>query len=189
MNIIRKDFVKPAFDRSVKETLTKKGENMSSMILKGKIHKFGSNVNTDEIIPPRYLHSPNPEFAKYCFRDIDRDFADRKQAGDIIVAQDNFGWGSSREYASMALKAAGISAVIAASFSRLFFRNSINLGLPVLESQQAAEYIESGDEVEIELNNGIIRNITKGESYPFQKYPEFMQKIIAAGGLLNYIKK
>jgi 3-isopropylmalate/(R)-2-methylmalate dehydratase small subunit len=174
----------------IKNLKLKKEKNMSSMILKGKVHKFGSNVNTDEIIPARYLNTSDPnELAKHCMEDIDKEFINKKQAGDIIAAQDNFGCGSSREHAPIALKAAGISAVIAASFARIFFRNSINIGLPILESPQAAEYIENGDEIEIDLSSGVIKNITKSESYPFQKYPDFMQKIISAGGLLNYIQK
>jgi 3-isopropylmalate/(R)-2-methylmalate dehydratase small subunit len=160
------------------------------VLLKGKVHKYGSNVNTDEIIPARYLNSSDPiELAKHCMEDIDKEFIKKAKPGDIIVAQDNFGCGSSREHAPIALKAAGISAIIANSFARIFFRNSINIGLPILESPQAVESIENGDTIEINLNKGIIRNVNKNENYPSQVFPDFMQKIISAGGLLNYIQK
>ncbi|MCL2485404.1 MAG: 3-isopropylmalate dehydratase small subunit [Endomicrobia bacterium] len=159
------------------------------MILKGKVHKYGSNVNTDEIIPARYLNTTDPDtLAKYCMEDIDKDFVKRVKKGDIIVAENNFGCGSSREHAPIAIKAAGVSAVIANSFARIFFRNSINIGLPILESPEAVKAIKNGDTVEINLNKGIIKNLTKKEEYKSQPFPEFMQKIIKAGGLLGYIK-
>ncbi|MCL1972104.1 MAG: 3-isopropylmalate dehydratase small subunit [Endomicrobia bacterium] len=159
------------------------------MILKGTVHKYGSNVNTDEIIPARYLNTTDPEIlAKYCMEDIDKDFVKRVKKGDIIVAENNFGCGSSREHAPIAIKAAGVSAVIANSFARIFFRNAINIGLPILESPEAVKAIKNGDTIEINLNKGIIKNLTKKEEYKAQPFPEFMQKIIKAGGLLGYIK-
>ena len=163
---------------------------MADMILKGKVFKYGSNVNTDEIIPARYLNSSDPKvLAKYCMEDIDKDFVKKVKKGDIIVAENNFGCGSSREHAPIAIKAAGVSAVIANSFARIFFRNSINIGLPILESPKAVKAIKAGDKIEINLNKGIIKNLTKKEEYTAQPFPEFMQKIIKAGGLLGYIKK
>jgi len=160
------------------------------MILKGKAHKYGSNVNTDEIIPARYLNTTDPAvLAKYCMEDIDKEFVKKVKKGDIMVAENNFGCGSSREHAPIAIKAAGISAVIANSFARIFFRNAINIGLPILECPKAVKAIKSGDELEINLNQGIIKNLTKKEEYKAQPFPEFMQKIIKAGGLLGYIKK
>jgi len=162
---------------------------MSDIILKGTVHKYGSNVNTDEIIPARYLNTTDPEIlAKYCMEDIDKDFVKRVKKGDIIVAENNFGCGSSREHAPIAIKAAGVSAVIANSFARIFFRNAINIGLPILESPEAVKAIKNGDTIEINLNKGIIKNLTKKEEYKAQPFPEFMQKIIKAGGLLGYIK-
>jgi 3-isopropylmalate/(R)-2-methylmalate dehydratase small subunit len=166
------------------------GENMSDIILKGKVHKYGSNVNTDEIIPARYLNTTNPDIlAKYCMEDIDKEFVKKVKKGDIIVAENNFGCGSSREHAPIAIKAAGISVVIANSFARIFFRNSINTGLPILESPEAAKAIKDGDEAEVNLTRGTIKNLTKNKEYKAQPFPEFMQKIIKAGGLLGYIKK
>ncbi|MDR2425574.1 MAG: 3-isopropylmalate dehydratase small subunit [Endomicrobium sp.] len=160
------------------------------IILKGKVHKYGSNVNTDEIIPARYLNTTEPSIlSKYCMEDIDKEFVKRVKKGDVIVAENNFGCGSSREHAPIAIKAAGISAVIANSFARIFFRNSINIGLPILESPQAVKAIKNGDEVEINLNQGTIKNLTQKKEYKSQPFPEFMQKIIKAGGLLRYIKK
>jgi len=161
-----------------------------NMILKGKVFKYGSNVNTDEIIPARYLNTSDPkELAKYCMEDIDKDFIKKVKPGDIIVADANFGCGSSREHAPIAIKAAGVSAVLAKSFARIFFRNAINIGLPILESTQAVDAIKSGDTIEINLKEGIIKNITKKETYKAQAFPEFMQKIIKSGGLLGYIRK
>ncbi|MDR1696349.1 MAG: 3-isopropylmalate dehydratase small subunit [Endomicrobium sp.] len=162
---------------------------MKDMILKGAVHKYGSNVNTDEIIPARYLNTTEPSvLAKYCMEDIDKNFIKKVKKGDIIVAENNFGCGSSREHAPIAIKAAGVSAVIANSFARIFFRNSINIGLPILESPEAVIAIKNGDKVEINLNKGIIKNLTRKEEYKSQPFPEFMQKIIKTGGLLGYIK-
>jgi 3-isopropylmalate/(R)-2-methylmalate dehydratase small subunit len=163
---------------------------MSDIILKGKVHKYGSNVNTDEIIPARYLNTTDPVvLAKYCMEDIDKDFVKNVKPGDIIVAENNFGCGSSREHAPISIKVAGVSAVIANSFARIFFRNSINIGLPILESEEAVKSIKNGDEIEVNLNKGTIHNITQNKTYQSQPFPEFMQKIIKAGGLLGYIKK
>jgi 3-isopropylmalate/(R)-2-methylmalate dehydratase small subunit len=170
--------------------MERKGAKMSDIILKGKVHKYGSNVNTDEIIPARYLNTTDPVIlAKYCMEDIDKNFIKNVKSGDIIVAENNFGCGSSREHAPIAIKATGVSAVIANSFARIFFRNSINIGLPILESPEAVKAIKNGDIIEINLTQGIIKNITKKEIYQSQPFPEFMQKIIKAGGLLSYIKK
>ncbi|MDR0398634.1 MAG: 3-isopropylmalate dehydratase small subunit [Endomicrobium sp.] len=163
---------------------------MSDIILKGNVHKYGSNVNTDEIIPARYLNTTAPAvLAKYCMEDIDKDFVKNVKPGDIIVAENNFGCGSSREHAPISIKAAGVSAVIANSFARIFFRNSINIGLPILESEEAVKSIKNGDEIEINLNKGTIYNITQNKTYQSQPFPEFMQKIVKSGGLLGYIKK
>jgi len=163
---------------------------MSDIILKGNVHKYGSNVNTDEIIPARYLNTTDPAvLAKYCMEDIDKDFVKNVRPGDIIVAENNFGCGSSREHAPISIKAAGVSAVIANSFARIFFRNSINIGLPILESKEAVKSIKNGDEIEINLNKGTIYNITQNKTYQSQPFPEFMQKIVKSGGLLGYIKK
>ena len=154
----------------------------------GTVHKYGDNVDTDVIIPARYLNSSDPkELAKKCMEDIDPEFVGRVKAGDIIVANKNFGCGSSREHAPIAIKAAGISCVIAETFARIFFRNAINIGLPIIECPEAAKAIEAGDEVEIDFDNGMIYDITKGTSYQGQPFPEFMQKIIIAEGLINYI--
>jgi 3-isopropylmalate dehydratase small subunit len=158
------------------------------MKLKGRTWKFGDDVNTDEIIPARYLNTTDPdELAAHCMEDIDPDFMNKISPGDIVVANKNFGCGSSREHAPIALKAAGISCVIAKSFARIFYRNSINIGLPILESEEAALKIQEGDLVEIDLASGVINNLTKKESYCAQPFPEFMQKIISAGGLINYV--
>ncbi|MDR2709664.1 MAG: 3-isopropylmalate dehydratase small subunit [Elusimicrobiota bacterium] len=159
------------------------------MILKGKVHKYGANVNTDEIIPARYLNSSDPEvLAKHCMEDIDKNFINKISKGDFVVAADNFGCGSSREHAPLALKACAISAVIANSFARIFHRNAINIGLPILESPQAVKALQNGDEIEVDLAEGTIKNIATGEVYIAQKFPEFMQNIIKAGGLLEYIR-
>ncbi|MCD6507444.1 3-isopropylmalate dehydratase small subunit [Candidatus Poribacteria bacterium] len=159
------------------------------MKLKGKAWKFGDDVNTDEIIPARYLNTTDPkELAAHCMEDSDKpDFAGQVQPGDIIVAGKNFGCGSSREHAPISIKAAGVSCVIARSFARIFFRNAINIGLPILESPQAAEGIEDGDEVEVDLAKGEIENLTKGERYKAAPFPDFMRDIIRAGGLMNYV--
>ena len=162
---------------------------MENMILKGSVHKYGANVNTDEIIPARYLTTSDPkELAKYCMKDIDDNFAQTVKIGDVIVADKNFGCGSSREHAPISIKGAGVSCVIAKSFARIFFRNSINIGLPIIESEEAVDNIDNGDKLEIDLAKGEIKNITKNEKYKAQPLPEFMQKLIKAGGLLSYIK-
>ncbi len=156
----------------------------------GKVHKYGDNVDTDVIIPARYLNSSDPaELAKNCMEDIDPEFINRVQKGDIIVANKNFGCGSSREHAPIAIKAAGISCVIAETFARIFFRNSINIGLPIIECPEAAKTIEAGDEVEIDFDTGVIHDVTKGMSFQGQAFPAFMQKIIEAEGLMNYINQ
>ena len=154
----------------------------------GTVHKYGDNVDTDVIIPARYLNSSDPkELAVKCMIDIDKDFVDRVKQGDIIVARKNFGCGSSRELAPIAIKAAGISCVIAETFARIIYRNAINIGLPIIECPQAAKEIEAGDLVEIDFDDGVIYNKTKGTRYQGQAFPEFMQKIIKAEGLINYI--
>ena len=154
----------------------------------GKVFKYGDNVDTDVIIPARYLNSSDPaELATHCMEDIDKDFVNQVKKGDIIVAEKNFGCGSSREHAPIAIKASGVSCVIAETFARIFYRNSINIGLPIIECKEASERIEACDEVEIDFDSGIITNKTKGESYKGQAFPEFMQKIIKAEGLMNYI--
>ena len=153
----------------------------------GRVFKYGDNVDTDVIIPARYLNSSDPkELATHCMEDIDKDFVNNVKAGDIMVANKNFGCGSSREHAPIAIKAAGVSCVIAETFARIFYRNAINIGLPIIECKEAAEEIEAGDEVEIDFNSGKIYDRTKGTEYQGQPFPEFMQKIIAAGGLVNY---
>ena len=154
----------------------------------GRVFKFKDNVDTDVIIPARYLNSSDPaELAKHCMEDIDKDFVNKVKKGDIIVAEKNFGCGSSREHAPIAIKAAGVSCVIAETFARIFYRNAINIGLPIIECPEAAKNIEEGDEVEVDFDSGVIYNKTKGTSFKGQAFPEFMQKIIAAEGLINYI--
>ncbi len=154
----------------------------------GKVFKYGDNVDTDVIIPARYLNVPDPqELAKHCMEDIDTDFAKQVKQGDIIVADKNFGCGSSREHAPIAIKASGVSCVIAETFARIFYRNAINIGLPIIECPEAAKGIEAGDEVEIDFDSGKIYNRTKGTEFQGQAFPEFMQKIIRAEGLINYI--
>lgn len=156
----------------------------------GTVFKYGDNVDTDVIIPARYLNSSDPkELASHCMEDIDKDFVNRVKAGDLIVADKNFGCGSSREHAPIAIKAAGVSCVIAETFARIFYRNAINIGLPIIECPQAAKGIENGDEVEVDFDSGIITNKTKGTSFQGQAFPEFMQKIIKAEGLINYINQ
>lgn len=160
------------------------------MILKGRVWKFGNNINTDEIIPARYLNTSNPEeLAKHLMEDTDKGFSTRIKSGDIIIAGVNFGCGSSREHAPIAIKAAGIQAVIAKSFARIFYRNAFNMGLPIFESDEAAEKIEEGNEIEINADKGIIKNITKNEQYTAKPIPSFMQELISAGGLIEWTKK
>ena len=155
----------------------------------GKVHKFGADVDTDAIIPARYLNTFDPmELAKHCMEDADAEFSTKVKAGDIIVADKNFGCGSSREHAPIAIKGAGVSCVIARSFARIFYRNAINTGLPILECDAAIDAINSGDEVEVDLDLGQIRNLRTGEVYEATPFPPFMQAIMAKGGLINYIK-
>ena len=157
------------------------------MQAKGRAFKYGDNVDTDVIIPARYLNSSDPaELATHCMEDIDNTFVKRVQKGDIIVATKNFGCGSSREHAPIAIKAAGVSCVIAETFARIFYRNAINIGLPIIECPEAAKAIEAGDEVEIDFDSGKIYDRTKGMEFQGQPFPEFMQKLIAAGGLVKY---
>lgn len=156
----------------------------------GHVFKYGDNVDTDVIIPARYLNATKgEELAKHCMEDIDKDFVSRVQKGDIIVAEKNFGCGSSREHAPLAIKCAGISCVIAETFARIFYRNAINIGLPIIECPEAAASIQAGHEVEIDFDSGVITDKTTGESFEGQAFPPFMQKIIEAGGLVNYINQ
>lgn len=157
---------------------------------KGLVIKYGDNIDTDVIIPARYLSTSVPEeLAKHCMEDIDTTFAGRVKAGDIMVGGANFGCGSSREHAPIAIKASGISCVIAKDFARIFFRNAINIGLPILECPEASADIDEGNEVEIDFDTGVITNITKGRSYQAAAFPPFMQEIISAGGLIAKITK
>lgn len=154
----------------------------------GHVFKYGDNVDTDVIIPARYLNSFDAqELASHAMVDIDPDFVKKVQPGDLIVANKNFGCGSSREHAPLCLKTAGVSCVIAETFARIFYRNAINIGLPIIECPEAAKAIEAGDVVEINFDTGVITDVTKNTSYQGQAFPEFMQKIIAAEGLINYI--
>jgi 3-isopropylmalate/(R)-2-methylmalate dehydratase small subunit len=160
------------------------------VILKGKVWKFGNNIDTDAIIPARYLNTSDPaELAKHVMEDADRDFPSKVKQGDMIIAQSNFGCGSSREHAPIAIKAAGIQAVIAKSFARIFYRNAFNIGLPIFESEEAADNIREGDEIEIDADNGVIKNITQNKSYTAKPIPPFMQELISAGGLIQWTKK
>lgn len=155
----------------------------------GRVFKYGDNVDTDVIIPARYLNtSDSKELAAHCMEDIDLDFAKEVQEGDIIVANKNFGCGSSREHAPIAIKESGISCVIASTFARIFYRNAINIGLPILECDQAVKSIEAGDKLEVNFDTGVIKNLTKNEEYQGEAFPEFMQKIINSNGLIGYIK-
>lgn len=164
-----------------------KGSNMK---LKGKAHKFGADIDTDAIIPARYLNTSDPaELAKHCMEDADKDFMKKMTVGDIIVADKNFGCGSSREHAPIAIKAAGVSCVIAKSFARIFYRNAFNMGLPIFESVEASDSISAGDEVEVDVDSGEIKNISKGETYKAQPIPPFMQELISAGGLMQHVAK
>lgn len=159
------------------------------MNAKGTVIKYGDNIDTDVIIPARYLNTSLPsELAKHCMEDIDTGFVGRVKPGDIMVGGANFGCGSSREHAPIAIKASGISCVIAKSFARIFFRNSLNIGLPILECPDAAEDIDEGDVVSIDFDTGIIKNETKGKEYRAAAFPPFMQELISAGGLVKYIQ-
>ncbi|MGX8711550.1 MAG: 3-isopropylmalate dehydratase small subunit [bacterium] len=156
----------------------------------GFVHKYGDNVDTDVIIPARYLNTAShAELASHCMEDIDRDFVKNVKKGDIIVAAKNFGCGSSREHAPIAIQASGVSCVIASTFARIFYRNAINIGLPILECAEAAEDIRTGDEVEVDFDTGVIKNLSSGKSYKAQPFPPFIQNIISKGGLLNSIMK
>lgn len=156
----------------------------------GFVHKYGDNVDTDVIIPARYLNTAShAELASHCMEDIDKDFVKNVKKGDIIVAAKNFGCGSSREHAPIAIQASGVSCVIASTFARIFYRNAINIGLPILECDEAARDIRNGDEVEVDFDSGVIKNLSSGKSYKAQPFPPFIQNIIEKGGLLNSIMK
>ena len=160
------------------------------MQAQGHVFKYGDNVDTDVIIPARYLNSSDPaELATHCMEDIDKSFTSKVQKGDIIVASKNFGCGSSREHAPIAIKASGVSCVIAETFARIFYRNAINIGLPIIECPEAAAAIRPGDEVKVDFDSGMIYDLTQGTEYRGQAFPPFMQKIIAAGGLVSYINE
>lgn len=162
---------------------------MSGMRFRGRVWKYGDNVDTDVIIPARYLNTTDPaELARHCMEDIDPSFAGGHDPGDVIVAGRNFGCGSSREHAPLAIKGAGVSCVIAASFARIFFRNAINIGLPIFEAPEAAREAEAGDEIEVDAAAGVIRNLTKGREYSIRPMPPFIQEIIAAGGLMARLR-
>jgi 3-isopropylmalate dehydrogenase/3-isopropylmalate/(R)-2-methylmalate dehydratase small subunit len=159
------------------------------MKIKGTVWKFGNDIDTDLIIPARYLNTSDPaELAKHCMEDADKTWAGRVKKGDIIVAGKNFGCGSSREHAPVAIKASGVACVIAKDFARIFYRNSFNIGLPIFESEEASLKISQGDKVEIDADRGVIRNITKNETYNVKAIPPFMQELVAAGGLINFGK-
>ena len=160
------------------------------MNAKGRAHKYGDNVDTDVIIPARHLNTQDhKELASHCMEDIDAEFVNKVKDGDIMVAGNNFGCGSSREHAPVAIKASGISCVIAATFARIFYRNSINIGLPILECPEASAAIEDGDEVEIDFDSGVITNVTKNETYQAMPFPDFIKEIMADGGLMNNLRK
>ena len=158
-------------------------------MIKGTVHKYGSNVDTDVIIPARYLNSVDPdELATHCMEDIDAEFVKRVKQGDIMVAEDNFGCGSSREHAPVAIKASGITCVIANTFARIFYRNALNIGLPILECPEAVEGTSTGDELEIDLAAGKVKNLTTGQEFQAKPFPPFMQELISTGGLINYAR-
>ena len=160
------------------------------MLLKGNAWRFGDDIDTDAIIPARYLNTSDPEeLARHVMEDADKEFPNKVKVGDMIVAGKNFGCGSSREHAPIAIKAAGMQAVIAKSFARIFYRNSFNIGLPIFESEEASEKIKEGDTLEIDAAGGIIKNISTGEQYAAKPIPPFMQELIAAGGLIEWTKK
>ena len=159
-------------------------------MLKGKVHKYGADVNTDVIIPAQYLSISEPaELAKHCLEDIDTDFVSRVEPGDIMVATTNFGCGSSREHAPLAIKGSGISCIIAKSFARIFFRNAINIGLPLLECDEAVDNTDAGDMLEVDLAAGRVNNLTKGRKFTAKPYPDFMAELISVGWLIEHIKK
>jgi 3-isopropylmalate/(R)-2-methylmalate dehydratase small subunit len=159
-------------------------------MIKGKVFKFGNDINTDDIIAAKYLNTTDKaELASHCMEHIDKEFAKKVKPGDIMVAGKNFGCGSSREHAPVAIKAVGVSCVIAENFARIFFRNSINIGLPIIECEEASKRIRTSDVVIVDTVKGVIKNLTRKESYSFEKYPSFMQKIIRAGGRMAQVKK
>ena len=160
------------------------------MELKGKVHRFGDDINTDEIIPARYLNTSDPqELARHAMEDADPEFVNKIKSGDFIVAGKNFGCGSSREHAPVALKAAGLSGVIAAGFARIFYRNAFNMGLPIWESPEAAAALEAGREISLDLDTGVITDVATGKQYASQPIPAFMQELLADGGLMAHLKK
>ena len=160
------------------------------MKAKGRVFKYGDNIDTYVIIPARYLNTSDPgELAAHCMEDIDTEFVKNVKKGDIMVGTKNFGCGSSREHAPIAIKASGISCVIASSFARIFYRNAINIGLPILECADAAEAISNGDEVEVDFSTGDIHDLTTGKSFKAQPFPEFIQDIIASGGLIEAVRQ
>ena len=159
------------------------------MLASGKVFKYGDNIDTDVIIPARYLNTPDmKELASHCMEDIDLNFSKKVKKGDIIVANKNFGCGSSREHAPIAIKESGISCVIASTFARIFYRNAINIGLPILECDEAVKNIDANDELEVNFDTGLIKNLTKNEQYQGEAFPEFMQNIINNNGLIGYIR-
>ncbi len=160
------------------------------MQIKGRAFKFGDHIDTDVIIPARYLNTSDPkELAAHCMEDADPEFVKKVKPGDIIVAGENFGCGSSREHAPIAIKYAGVSCVIAKSFARIFYRNAINTGLPIIEAPDAVDRIDEGDELEVSLKEGVIKNLTKGETYSFEPLPEFMMKLLTLGGLIPFVRE
>ena len=160
------------------------------MNIQGKAWKYGSDIDTDVIIPARYLNTSDPEhLAQHCLEDLDDMFVDKMDEGDLIVAEDNFGCGSSREHAPLSIKAAGVSCVIANSFARIFYRNAINIGLPIMECPEAVANIEEEDEIKVDVETGKIINLTQDEEYQAEPFPEFMQELIDAGGLISYVNK
>ena len=159
------------------------------MKYRGRAHRFGDNINTDEIIPARYLNTTDPvELGRHCMEDADKNFVKKITEGDIIVAGRNFGCGSSREHAAIAIKSCGVSCVIAESFARIFYRNAINTGLPIVTSKEASKNIKRGNKIEVDTTKGIVRNISKRKQYKSEAYPPFIEKIIKKGGLLNYVR-
>jgi 3-isopropylmalate/(R)-2-methylmalate dehydratase small subunit len=159
------------------------------MVFEGAVHKFGRDIDTDVIIPARYLNTSDPdELAEHCMEDIDEEFVKRVQPGDIIVAHENFGCGSSREHAPVAIKASGVSVVVAASFARIFYRNAINTGLPIVVCPAAVQDARTGDRLRVDLSAGTVENLTQGGTYQAEAFPPFMQELIDRGGLLSYVK-
>jgi 3-isopropylmalate/(R)-2-methylmalate dehydratase small subunit len=159
------------------------------LIISDKALKYGNNVDTDVIIPARYLNTSNEnELALHCFEDLDKNFIEKSKSRKIIIAGENFGCGSSREHAPIAIKASGVKLIIAESFARIFFRNSINIGLPVIANPDAARKIKDGDIIEVDFDNGIIKDLTSGEEFKTNPFPDFIQKLISSGGYVNYVK-